>query len=316
MNREQIIEELEKKKRQSRALQKKIILIFLSVAILAAVIFAVIVLYTSGWFKSEEKVDQGGFLFDPNADENYDIMSDKAYLSILESEPFINLADAQTGVSESLLPENYGNEGAAVKLLTDLILSIQMGDSDAYNSCFSRAYLISEGKRKAAESEDPDLYKNYTDDQYMTLGRQRDFTMQQIYDVHITFLAETSDPAADTKTYTYEIEYKIRRNNGTFRTDLGSDVPRPQEITVFEDVKTGDISIISVTNFSSVQNKAFIHGWRIALVAVIAVLIIVTDIVFTVKLMKKITKNDSADKEISEAASDEGEEKDEETLGN
>jgi len=144
MNREQIIEELEKKKRQSRALQKKIILIFLSVAILAAVIFAVIVLYTSGWFKSEEKVDQGGFLFDPNADENYDIMSDKAYLSILESEPFINLADAQTGVSESLLPENYGNEGAAVKLLTDLILSIQMGDSDAYNSCFSRAYLISE----------------------------------------------------------------------------------------------------------------------------------------------------------------------------
>ncbi len=317
MDRERILEELEKKKKHSQILRKKILLILISSVIFFALIFGVFTLYIVGWFKSEDAGKSGGFLFDPHADENYDIMTDEAYIAILEAQPFINLKNAQTGITESLLPENYEKEGPAVKLLTDMIIAIQNGDSDTYNSIFSSAYLISEGKRKAAGSDTPEKYQNYTDEQYLELGRQRDFTMQQIYDVYITFVSETTDTSSDTKTYTYEVEYKIRKNNGTFRTDLGSDAPRPQTITIFENKKSDKIEIVSVITFSSVKNEVIVHGWRIAIVSVLSVLIIAADIFFAVKSMKKIQSLNDKKESLSDNLndSDKEEEKHEETLG-
>jgi len=319
MNREQILEELERKKKHNRFIAKRVLICFVSAAVILAVIAGVFALWSYGWFISLSEGKTGGYIFEPNYSYEYDIMQDEDYLAILNSEPFINLGDKETGVTESLLPENYDKEGADVKLLTTLITAIQMGNVDTYNSCFSRGFFIAEGKRKAAESDDPAKYENYTDDMYAELGKENGFTMQQIYSVYMILIDEQKDVKLDTKTYKYELKYKIKENNATFRADMGSDVYRPQEITIFEDCKTGDIKIIRVDTFSSAPLIETVLGWRIALIAVASVLVISADVIITVKLMKKLSRSctltdDKSDKAKNE--SEEGDNNDEKTLGN
>ena len=57
------------------------------------------------------------------------------------------------------------------------------------------------------------------------------FTMQQVYDILITRVAVTDvvdEKLGKYTQYEYTVEYKIHKNNGTFRTDLGHDDSRKQ----------------------------------------------------------------------------------------
>ena len=54
------------------------------------------------------------------------------------------------------------------------------------------------------------------------------FTQQQLYKITIT---NKSTRSADG-SYEFTVDYKIHENNGSYRTDMGSDMYRPLAVTV------------------------------------------------------------------------------------
>jgi hypothetical protein len=115
----------------------------------------------------------------------------------------------RTGERYPLNEENFVNQGPAVLVLKEMIEAIIAGDHEAYNELFSSNYFATEGN-----------------------APEEDFTMQRVYGIEFTWMAESSKTDEKTgKTYTqYEIvvEYKINKNDGTFRLDLGHDDSRKQ----------------------------------------------------------------------------------------
>ena len=291
MDYNKMLEEIENKKRQSRRLAKKAIVCFFAAAIVMLLIGGCLLIWDGGWFEGEIPPTYGGYIFEPNYSYDYNIMEDKTYTSMLKAEPLISFEDASLGLTQTLSPEDYGKHGDGVKFMTDFIIAIQMGDVDAYNDCFSRSYLIAEGKKKAENSDDPSKYNNYTDDDFLELGKEESFTMQQVYNAVITLLSETENEKTGTTNYIFDLKYKIRKNNGTLRTDMGSDVYRVQRINVIEDDTTGELKITSVTIFSSKQPIKVVYGWRIALVLSVALILIAGTVVGAVVINRKIGRS-------------------------
>ncbi len=97
----------------------------------------------------------------------------------------------------------------AIKVLYELVNALIMGDAEAYNSLFSERYYQDE---KNPPIEEP-------------------FTMQRIYEIVIIKHRErsvTDEESGKYNEYIYEVEYKISRNDGTYRTDIGHDSARSQ----------------------------------------------------------------------------------------
>ena len=90
--------------------------------------------------------------------------------------------------------------GEAVTVLYNMIRRIIQGDTDGYNRLFTNAY------RKAN-------------------GEQERFAMQQLYDIVLTRsnTEQVTENGAIVTYQTFYVRYKIRLNNGTFRTDIGDD---------------------------------------------------------------------------------------------
>lgn len=141
--------------------------------------------------------------FDPDYD--YDIMKDAEYLA---KDRTIYYYDKHSGVTEALDNESIYQYGDALPVLKKMIDCIIAGDADEYNKLFSSNYFAIEGR----EPEEP-------------------FTMQQVYDILLTKAAISEKQAENGRKYTqyeFEVEYKIHKNNGTFRTDIGHDESRKQ----------------------------------------------------------------------------------------
>ena len=83
-----------------------------------------------------------------------------------------------------------------------MIERIIAGDADGYNDLFSSNYY---------ENNDP----------------EPPFTMQQVYDIKLTKVKEMQTSQGYTQ-YEFDVEYRIRHNNGTFRTDIDEGESRKQ----------------------------------------------------------------------------------------
>lgn len=131
---------------------------------------------------------------------------DEKYAALDQS---IHYYDPQTGVRIALEEEDYDDYNAAVELLCNFVYVIRSGDAERYNTFFSDRYFL---------NYDP----------------QDDFSVQKLYDIEISPYSETKENT-DGITYTeyiYALEYKIRRNNGSLRADMGSDSIRTQYILI------------------------------------------------------------------------------------
>ncbi|MBQ9760617.1 MAG: hypothetical protein IJW16_04655 [Clostridia bacterium] len=95
---------------------------------------------------------------------------------------------------------------ANLHLIYDYLQSIIHGDADTYNSFFNAVYYESH------EKEAP-------------------FAQQMLYNMAIYSYSEESLERGE-KLYTYQLDYMIMQNNGTFRTDIGSDMIRPQYLVL------------------------------------------------------------------------------------
>ncbi len=153
-------------------------------------------------------------------DYSEDIFKDTYYMGLDRG---IYYCDPGTGVTVEIIKNEYDNYNDAVKLMYDFINYIIAGDAESYNACFSESYY-QDGENQKKEA----------------------FTMQKLYNIKITKIAETVSDSTGVSKYVYTLEYMIRQNNGTFRTDVGSDASRTQYITITD--TSGKPLIDSINN--------------------------------------------------------------------
>lgn len=145
-------------------------------------------------------------------DHSYDIMSDLEYLELDRRLYFTN-------GNETIAVNEYPTEDMDADILFflnyfDLAIA---GDYNAYNKLF-------------------------TEDYYKVNEPYSSFTQQMIYDMNIEKLSEMS---VNGKTvYYYNVSYKIHKNNGTFRNDIGSDGCKTLHFTLIKE--DGNILIDSI----------------------------------------------------------------------
>lgn len=165
----------------------------------------------------ESKKESTIIFFEPNWE--LDIMKDPAYLA-LDRTVYYN--DVQYGITVALDQKNINKYGPAVEVLNQMIQFIIAGDADGYNQLLSVNYLENN------DFEPP-------------------FTMQQLYDIRISKVQETIVNGEYTQ-YEFELEYRIRNNDGTFRTDIGSDESKRQYV-ILSNSTSNDVLIDQILGY-------------------------------------------------------------------
>ncbi len=107
----------------------------------------------------------------------------------------------------------------AVRFFTKYFRTVIAGDAGTYNTFFTDRYF-----------RDADPYVR--------------FAPQMLYDIHVYELSETTGQDGTT-TWTFQVEYRIHRNDGTFRNDMDSDGVRPLLFVLYGDAE-GNVKIDSI----------------------------------------------------------------------
>ena len=206
----QNFEEQSRAARESTRRLKRTMIVVLVVMVAFALVVVPLInfldgLQNGGTATEETKQPSSSIIF-VTPDYEYNIMNDAGYLDLNRR---IYHCDERSGLTEELTDKNIAGYGPAAIVLRDAINAIIAGDADAYNALFSDNYYANH------DPEEP-------------------FTMQRLYDIKITKVSESQQSGEKGKytQYEYEVEYKIRKNNGTFRTDIGSDASRKQYFVI------------------------------------------------------------------------------------
>lgn len=210
----------------TRRLKRNMIIVLVCMAVFAVVAIPLINLLDNlqggGTAEETQKLPPSSIIF-VTPDYDYDIMQDEDYLQLNRR---IYHYDERSGLTEELTDKNVAGYGPAARVLQDAINAIIAGDADAYNELFSDNYYANH------EPEAP-------------------FTMQRLYDIKITKVNESLKSGEKGKytQYEYEVEYKIRLNDGTFRTDIGHDESKKQYF-ILSDSVTGDVLIDQILEYN------------------------------------------------------------------
>ena len=179
-------------------------------------------LQNGGTVEETQKLPPSSIIF-ATPDYDYDIMQDEDYLQLNRR---IYHCDERSGLTEELTDKNVAGYGEAARVLREVINTIIAGDAEAYNACFSANYFAYN------EPEAP-------------------FTMQRLYDIKLTKVNETIKSGEKGKytQYEYEVEYKIRLNDGTYRTDIGHDESKKQYF-ILSDSVTGYVLVDQILDYN------------------------------------------------------------------
>ena len=223
----QNFEEQSRTAREStRRLKRNMIIVIVCMIVFAVVAIPLINvldnLQNGGTPEETKKLPPSSIIF-ATPDYEYDIMQDQDYLQLNRR---IYHCDERSGLTEELTDKNIAGYGGAAWILRDMINAVIAGDNEAYNACFSANYYANN------EEEAP-------------------FTMQRLYDIKLTKVNETIKSGEKGKytQYEYEVEYKIRLNDGTFRTDIGHDESKKQYF-ILSDSVTGDVLIDQILDYN------------------------------------------------------------------
>lgn len=206
-------------------LKRKMLLIF-GILVIVLILMFVLVSVLEGWLsrsQTEQPIHgtpQTIIFHTPNYDE--DITKDSYYMDLDRQ---IYYADLSTGVTISLSKETYKEQGEGVEMLCHMVESIIAGDHEEYNTYFSEAYLDAEGEKDM-------------------------FTAQKLYNITITLISreEITEEGETFTRETYTLEYMIYQNNGTFRTDVGSDAIRKQGVVMTD--REGELLIDAISSYT------------------------------------------------------------------
>ncbi len=195
--------EIEAQKKKSK---KYILIVFLSMLAFILVYYASIHIYNL--INASQSNNNDFDFYMPDFEEN--IFEDTQYIDLFTSYGGITYIDNSTRISTTINDEEYELFSEDLKLLYRYISFAIQGDIDGYNGCFSDEY-----------------FENHE--------KQTPFTMQKIYNIQLTKMAEytaTDDNGFEYRKYEYSVEYMIRHNNGTLRNDMGSDCIRLQYFVI------------------------------------------------------------------------------------
>lgn len=145
-------------------------------------------------------------------DHNLQVMNEREYLDLDR-----NIYYTKGAETIALTDEDFSNHTADVQFFKNYFNFAIMGEYESYNSLFTDNYY---------ESNEP----------YYS------FTQQMIYDIKIEKLGEGTVRGMDS--YSYNVSYKIHKNNGTFRNDIGSDGSKTLNFTLVD--QDGTILIDSI----------------------------------------------------------------------
>lgn len=220
-------EQAEQAREASRRLKRKMIVVIVCLVAFAVIAIPLIRVLDNLTVGNDPAETQGpslrpnGNFFDPDYDCN--IMQDPEYLDL--NRRFYHY-DERSGLMEELTEKNKSNYGEGAVVLCNMLDAVIAGNADAYNELFSENYYA---------KHDPEA----------------PFTMQRIYDVKLTKVSETTVAGEKGKytQYEYEVEYKIRRNDGTFRTDIGQDESKKQYF-ILSDSTSDAVLIDQILNFN------------------------------------------------------------------
>lgn len=182
----------------------------LAVIILAYFILAWVLNYIS------EKPKYDFYFYEP--DYKLDIND---YPEYLEKNRDMDYTD-EYGFTYGITEENLTKHGSLPVFFDSFFDAVKAGNADAYNSMF-------------------------TDEYFENAEKKEKFTKQMIYDIKVEFLL-SEEIDKNTNGIICSVLYKIYRNDGSFRDDIGSDMARRQEFTLYEDIKTGQIKINGINN--------------------------------------------------------------------
>lgn len=232
--------------------------------VLLIVAFSLIALAILSDNDHSESNSNGTYLF-YEADYDYDIMKDKKYLQLDRQVYFENPEMGTTVViTKEMLDEVPNDQKEYVLLLYDYVNYAINGNYEELNGLFSKEYVEAGGKLKM------------------------DFTMQQLYNIKITYVASSSEIVDGTThtSYDYWLEYMIRRNNGTFRSDMESDGARKEYVRV---TKRGErLGIDVLSPYTTVDgNKAIVNIKDIIIISILAIACISVFTSVTAYLIKK-----------------------------
>jgi hypothetical protein len=223
----QSFEEQSRQAREStRRLKRNMIVVLVCMVVFAVVAIPLINMLDglqNGGEEEETKRLPPSYINFATPDSEYDIMEDEDYLQLNRR---IYIYDARSGQTEELTDKNLPGYGGGAAVLRDMIRAVINGDADAYNALFSSNYY---------ENHDP----------------EPPFTMQRLYDIKLTKVSETLVAGEKGKytQYEFEVEYKIRLNDGTYRTDIGHDESKKQYF-VLSDSVTGEVLIDQILEYN------------------------------------------------------------------
>lgn len=210
----------------TRRLKRNMIIVLVCMVVFAVVAIPLINvlenIQNGGAEQETGKLPPSSIIF-ATPDYEYDIMEDQDYLQLNRR---IYHCDERSGLTEELTDKNITGYGPAAVVLREAINAIIAGDADAYNELFSDNYYA---------NHDPEA----------------PFTMQRLYDIKLTKINESVKSGEKGKytQYEYEVEYKIRLNDGTYRTDIGHDESKKQYF-ILSDSVTGDVLIDQILDFN------------------------------------------------------------------
>lgn len=154
------------------------------------------------------------YIFYP-IDHDLDIMTEKEYLDLDR-----NLYYTRGSETVAVTEDSYKYYSDDVLFFVEYFKLATAGEYEKYNALFTENYY-----------ESNEAYYS--------------FTQQMIYDMHIEKLDE--DNRDGTDYYTYNVSYRIHKNNGTFRNDIESDASKKLLYTLVEE--NGTILIDSINYY-------------------------------------------------------------------
>lgn len=226
MNQEPLsFEEQSRQAREStKRLRKRMIIVLvclLAFTVIAIPLISFLDTLAQNQPKEEIETNKHSTIIFYEPDFDLDILKDPGYMELNRT---VYLCDSRYGTTIPLDEKNVGDFGPAVIVLNRMIELIIKGDADGYNELFSENY-----------------YKNH--------DPEPPFTMQQVYDIKLTKVKETDVSTGGGYTqYEFEVEYRIRHNNGTFRTDIGDGESRKQYF-VLSDSTTDEVLIDQIIEY-------------------------------------------------------------------
>ena len=195
--------------RPKKGRAKGIIVLFLAFILGTTAMCFVMLSVLSGNDQNTPQKGNTYLFYEPDYDVN--ILENEEYLDLDRTVKFENTENGVTyAIENGNMDEVPTVMQESVNLLCNYIEYAILGETELLNQLFSQEYIDAGGKIKM------------------------EFTMQQLYNIKITYVTSQSETidGYTTESYDYWLEYMIHKNNGTFRNDMESDCIKKEYVRV------------------------------------------------------------------------------------